>query len=262
MRLLKFRHDGTLAFTHDITSDIPPYAILSHTWGDDGDEVVFEEILSGAGKHKKGYKKIEFCGRQAASDGLHYFWVDTCCINKSNSTELNEAINSMFRWYQTSTKCYVYLSDVPSSKNGQDNHFRTSRWHTRGWTLQELLAPASVEFFTCDGQLLGDKTSLAQELQETTGIPNSVLRGDLLSKYSINERLAWAEGRQTKRGEDRAYSLFGLFGIYLPLIYGEGRLEAFRRLMEEIQKRQGGPRRESFGPERPIIGELQRSYPY
>ncbi|KAF7534251.1 hypothetical protein G7054_g6346 [Neopestalotiopsis clavispora] len=254
MRLLKFRHDGTLAFTHDITSDIPPYAVLSHTWGDDGDEVIFEDILSDTGKHKKGYKKIEFCGRQAASDGLHYFWVDTCCINKSNSTELNEAINSMFRWYQNSTKCYVYLSDVPSSKNGQDNHFRTSRWHTRGWTLQELLAPASVEFFTCDGQLLGDKTSLAQELQEITGIPNSVLRGDLLSKYSINERLAWAEGRQTKRGEDRAYSLFGLFGIYLPLIYGEGRLEAFRRLMEEIQKRQGGPRRESFGPERPIIG--------
>ncbi|ETS75640.1 hypothetical protein PFICI_12584 [Pestalotiopsis fici W106-1] len=252
MRLLKFSQDGTLAFTHDITNDIPPYAILSHTWGNDGDEVIFEDILSRTGKHKKGYEKIEFCGHQAAADGLHYFWVDTCCINKSNSTELNEAINSMFRWYQNSTKCYVYLADVSDSEDGHDNRFRTSRWLFRGWTLQELLAPASVEFFTCHGQLIGDKASLAQELQEITGIPNSVLRGDLVSKYSISQRLAWAEGRQTKREEDRAYSLFGLFGVYLPLIYGEGRREAFRRLMEEIQKRQGSASRESCG-HRPAI---------
>lgn len=264
MRLLEFRQDGTLGFTHDIIGEIPPYAILSHTWGNDGDEVTFEDILSGNGHYKEGYKKIDFCGRRAASDDLRYFWVDTCCINKPNSTELNEAINSMFRWYQNSTRCYVYLADVPGITTCQTysldlptsgSYFRSSRWFTRGWTLQELLAPASVEFFTSEGRLIGDKVTLHQELQEITGIPNNILRGDLVSSCSIVQRLGWAEGRQTKREEDRAYSLFGLFGVYLPLIYGKGRKEAFRRLFEEIQKRQEGSSRGSLAEDKLVLRE-------
>jgi hypothetical protein len=113
MRLLKVESHGEFSLTDDITgSDIPPYAILSHTWGADREEVTFKDMVEGTGKRKAGYVKIRFCGKQAASHGLQYFWVDTCCIDKSSSAELTEAINSMFRWYRDAAKCYVYLSDV------------------------------------------------------------------------------------------------------------------------------------------------------
>jgi hypothetical protein len=115
MRLLECNSAGEFSLTEDIVDDdkIPPYAILSHTWKD-GEEVTFQELIDGTGKGKPGYEKIRFCGEQAKRDGLRYFWVDTCCINKSNNTELSEAINSMFRWYCSATRCYVYLSDVSS----------------------------------------------------------------------------------------------------------------------------------------------------
>jgi hypothetical protein len=136
-----------------------------NTWGDDA-EVTFEDLKDGSGKTKNGYKKLRFCGQQAARDGLQYFWVDTCCINKSNSTELSEAINSMFRWYRKAAICYVYLADVwtkdqidPSLKPWEAA-FGNSRWFTRGWTLQELIAPPLVELFSLNGNRLGDKKSL------------------------------------------------------------------------------------------------------
>jgi hypothetical protein len=196
-------------------------------------------------KSKAGYSKIRFCGYQAAKDDLQYFWVDTCCIDKSSSAELSEAINSMFRWYHSAAKCYVYLSDVSiSSSVGNDPSFqqtwkaafRLSRWFTRGWTLQELVAPTSVEFFSVEGERLGDKDSMAQEIHEITGISVRALRGSHLSQFGVDERMSWAARRKAKREEDAAYSLLGIFGVHIPLIYGEGRKQAFIRLQREIQE--------------------------
>lgn len=176
---------------------------------------------------------------------MEYFWVDTCCINKPNHTELSEAITSMFRWYATAARCYVYLPDVEVGTASHDltgptweSAFRNSRWFTRGWTLQELLAPASVEFFSREERLLGSKETLERLVHEITQIPVCALRGAALSTFSDDERLRWAAGRQTKRAEDKAYCLLGIFDVYMPPIYGE-KDHAFKRLQEEIHKRSG-----------------------
>jgi hypothetical protein len=228
--------------------DIPPYAILSHTWGRNGDEVTFKDLIDGTGKSKPGFKKIRFGGEQARLDGLRYIWLDTCCIDKSSSAELQEAINSMFRWYRDAAKCYVYLADVSFDANymffqpwdSPESTFPKSRWFTRGWTLQELIAPASVEFFSKEGNKLGDKSSLEEFIRDTTGICVEALRGSSLSEFSISERMMWAAKRKTKREEDKAYSLLGIFGVHMPLIYGEGTEHAFKRLEEEIGKASNG----------------------
>ncbi|KAJ2988239.1 hypothetical protein NUW58_g4084 [Xylaria curta] len=224
MRLLTAQDDGNLIFTKDLTSNIPPYAILSHTWGPDDDEVTFKDIIKDAAKHKNGYKKIQFCEKQAVSDGLQYFWVDSCCIDKSNNNELSTAINSMFSWYYDSF--------------AWEWAFRKSRWFTRGWTLQELIAPSLVDFFSAEGQRLGDKKSLDRQIHEITGIATAALRGDPLSDFSRRAKMSWAEGRTTKLEEDRAYSLIGIFEISLSPIYGEGVKLALRRLEEEIDKQE------------------------
>jgi hypothetical protein len=239
MRLLTFGNDGELRFTPDLIGrdTIPPYAILSHTWGDE--EVTYQDITSDLDTAKAGYAKIEFCGRQAALDGLDFFWVDTCCIDKSSSAELQEAINSMFRWYRNAKRCYVYLSDISSTGPGlRDIDLPRSRWFKRGWTLQELLAPASVQFFTRDGVLLGDKLSLAQEISQSTCIPVGALQEDPVIHFGPEERMSWANGRETKREEDEAYSLLGLLDLQIPIIYSEGRPNAFRRLRRESRDRQ------------------------
>jgi hypothetical protein len=245
MRLLELKDNGKFSLTDDIVIDIPPYAILSHTWGRDNEEVTFKDLMEGSGKAKSGYRKLQFCREKAARDGLQYFWVDTCCIDKSNNSELSEAINSMFRWYRNAAKCYVYLSDVSGPASNEDEKssqlhwepaFRKSRWFTRGWTLQELIAPTAVEFFSKEGGRLGNKTSLEQYIHEITGLPIKVFRGGTLSNFGITERLLWAENRETTRKEDKAYSLLGIFDVYMPLIYGKGRDSAFRRLREEIDK--------------------------
>ena len=252
MRLLKRNSAGEFNLTEDIVDDkLPPYAILSHTWKE-GEEVTFQELIDGTGKDRPGYEKIQFCGEQAERDGLQYFWVDTCCINRSNNTELSEAINSMFRWYHSATECYVYLSDVSSpvfDANDQlselpfESAFRGSRWFTRGWTLQELLAPSSVEFFSREGKLLGDKKTLERRVHEITGIAVSALQGAPLSQFRVDERLSWVGNRQTTRKEDKAYSLLGVFDVYMPLIYSEGTENAFKRLREEIDKPLKGERK-------------------
>jgi hypothetical protein len=247
MRLLERQNPDEFLLTKKFSDDdIPPYAILSHTWRLDNEEVTFEDLKKGDSKSKAGYNKIRFCGEQAARGRLKYFWVDTCCIDKPNSTELSEAINSMFRWYFNSVKCYVYLSDVSIGEDDTQQleptwmqEFRTSRWFTRGWTLQELLAPASVEFFSSEGRRLGDKSSLKYQIHEITGIPVQALEGRL-SEFTIEERMLWAERRETKVKEDRAYSLLGIFGIHMPLIYGEGTENAFRRLLQEIKNASAG----------------------
>ncbi|KAN0069133.1 HET domain containing protein [Elaphomyces granulatus] len=258
MRLLKLGNAGEFSLTTDllVTEDLPRYAILSHTWGPDTEEVSFKDMMDGTSKSKApGYDKIRFCGEQARRDGLQYCWIDTCCIDKSNSTELQEAINSMYRWYSEAARCYVYLADVSrpaltvdgkSSQLAWELSFRKSRWFTRGWTLQELVAPASVEFFSKEGEQLGNKTSLERHIHEATGIPVKALRGSPLSDFSVPERMTWAEKRETTRKEDKAYSLLGIFDVYMPLIYGEGRGNAFKRLRDEIDKASKGTKREDF----------------
>jgi hypothetical protein len=243
MRLLHYNKHGELRIKTFDDVPGPPYAILSHTWGAGTEEVTFEDIATGAGKAKRGYEKIHFCGRQAQRDGLQYFWVDTCCIDKSDKAELSHAIRSMFRWYQKAKKCYVYLSDVSTTKRKADNMltsltweqpFQSSRWFTRGWTLQELLAPSIVEFFSQEWKRLGDKTSLKLLIHKTTGISLEALNGVPLSQFSIDERMRWIGDRETKREEDAWYSLSGIFDVEIAPAYSEGAANASRRLMGEI----------------------------
>jgi hypothetical protein len=185
MRLLKLNSNGGFSLEMYSGAIIPPYAILSHTWGrENDDEVTFKDLIDGTGINKKGFQKLQFCGNQAKADDLDYFWADACCIDRSNSTELQTAINSMFRWYKNASRCYVYLSDVlVYAQDGQFPHpewesaFRNSRWFTRGWALQELLAPKIVEFYSRDHARLGDKKSLEQKIHEITGIAIKALQG-------------------------------------------------------------------------------------
>ena len=248
MRLLKADSHGKLSLTQNLSKDIPSYAILSHTWAtDEEDEVTISDLKNGSGKNKGGFTKIQFCREQAQKDGLAHFWVDTCCIDKANHAELAEAIVSMFRWYHHAEKCYVYLSDV--SVGTDDKHhatvetwqsdFQKSRWFTRGWTLQELLAPKSVHFFSREGKWLGDRHTLERQIHEITGIPLMALRGVAVSNFSISERMRWVTKRNTTKPEDKAYCLLGIFDVFMPPIYGEG-ANAFLRLQDEIDKRLGG----------------------
>jgi hypothetical protein len=247
MRLLKYGEDGEPSVTDDLVDEdaIPRYAILSHRWGKDADEVTFEDLANNTGREKSGYKKIQLCGEQAKCDGLKYFWIDTCCINKGNKAEHSLAIRSMFRWYRSAARCYVYLSDVsaPSLRHEVearlslwDSEFRESEWFTRGWTLQELLAPGVVEFFSREWVKLGDKTSLKQQIHESTGIPRLALEGAPLSQFTADERLRWKGDRKTRRDEDAWYSLSGILDIDIAPAYGEGAASAFRRLMDEVNK--------------------------
>ncbi|KAH6699926.1 hypothetical protein BKA61DRAFT_636710 [Leptodontidium sp. MPI-SDFR-AT-0119] len=221
MRLLQLDGGGNPSLTEFFEDDIPEYAILSHRW--EAEEVTFKDITDGTNRIKAGYGKIYFCGEQARRDGLEYFWVDTCCIDKSSSAELSEAINSMFRC-DASAECTW------------ESAFRVSKWFTRGWTLQELLASRSVEFFSREGNGLGNKRTLEQQIHEITGIPATAFREYPLSQFDVEERFSWAKSRQTTRGEDKAYSLFGIFDVHMPLLYGEGEDKAFRRLREAINK--------------------------
>jgi hypothetical protein len=244
MRLLEITEERGLRLTEDLEDDgLPPYVILSHTWGPDEEEVTFKNLQEGTGKHKDGYRKLEFCAKQAQQYGQRHFWVDTCCIDKSNNVELNTAITSMFRWYQRAKICCVYLSDVPSIYSevhgsygvSWQSDFRDCRWLRRGWTLQELLAPEVVEFFDKAGRKLGDKASLERHICGITGIPAEALRGRALSSFSIEERFSWQRSRKTKKPEDLAYSLLGICDVSMIPIYGEGRDQAMSRLRREIE---------------------------
>jgi hypothetical protein len=229
--------------------DTPPYAILSHTW--DQDEVSFQDMHSGhmALANLAGFRKIEAACRIAVADGFQYIWIDTCCIDKSSSSELSEAINSMFQWYQKAVVCYVYLSDVGHGSKADilqpDSAFRTSRWFKRGWTLQELIAPSSLIFFSREWSELGTKSSLKDIVSEVTTIQSEVLSGQggttsfspyILQNFSIAQKMSWTASRETTREEDSAYSLMGIFDVHMPMLYGEGKF-AFIRLQEEIMKR-------------------------
>jgi hypothetical protein len=239
MRLI---HGETLRLVEFADNHIPPYAILSHTWG--SEEVTLQEMSKDLHLPKEArklminkskaesYNKIEYCCAQASRDGLEYSWVDTCCIDKSSSSELSEAINSMFRWYSNAAICYAYLCDVKFSSG----EISGSRWFTRGWTLQELIAPKNVMFFSSRWELIGTKQSLGRNIASITGIDmETLLDPATLSSASVARRMSWAAKRQTTRTEDVAYCLMGLFDVNMPLLYGEGE-KAFIRLQEEIIK--------------------------
>lgn len=231
MRLL----DSNTLELHTFYADIPLYAILSHTWTDD--EVIFEEIGTSEAEKKLGFQKIKRCCTQAASDGYRFVWIDTCCIDKRSSTELSEAINSMYNWYENAQVCYAYLPDV----NGTEGHdrpesdFAKSRWFTRGWTLQELVAPSDIVFFGGKDWLeIGTKASLREAISHITKIDISVLkRSQDVFKASVAQRMSWASRRKTTRVEDMAYCLLGIFKVNMPLLYGEGE-NAFMRLQLEL----------------------------
>jgi hypothetical protein len=212
------------------------YAILSHTWGQE--EVTFQDFQDpGLYIKKAGFAKIRLSCEQARKDGLDYAWVDTCCIDKTSSAELSEAINSMFKWYEHSAICYAYLEAVPQHDNirAKNSAFTQSRWFTRGWTLQELIAPRRLDFYCKSWIKIGEKSEIIAEIGNVTGIDADVLKGGSLSNVSVARRMSWAANRQTTRAEDIAYCLLGIFDVNMPMLYGEGQ-KAFIRLQKEILK--------------------------
>ncbi|KAI0587668.1 HET domain-containing protein [Pyrenophora tritici-repentis] len=232
--------------------DVPAYAILSHTWGPT--EVSLQEFADPSLGAKdtsmeigSGYWKIKKACEQAVKDNLKYVWVDTCCIDKTSSSELSEAINSMFRWYKEAWVCYAYLADVigyshptedeDSQKYAEMNRalVAKSRWFKRGWTLQELLAPNKIRFYDDTWRYIGTKMQLCRTIEGITGISADVLRTGNMEDESIAKRMSWMTHRKTTRPEDMAYSLMGIFDVNMPLLYGEGD-KAFVRLQEEIMK--------------------------
>lgn len=247
MRLINTK---TLAL-EEFYGEIPPYAILSHRW--ESEEVTFKDYSSqadpGNREPMQGFRKIRYCIDQAIRDNLEYCWVDTCCIDKSSSAELTEAINSMYAWYRDSRMCYIYMSDVVANNWSANltEQFESSQWFSRGWTLQELLAPRLRLFFDANWRFLTKLDSdvieknpnpLLASVMRATQIPASVLQefSSAIKRYSVAMKMSWASQRQTTRIEDMAYCLMGLFGITMPLLYGEGS-QAFLRLQEEIMKK-------------------------
>ncbi|KAM5545461.1 hypothetical protein V8D89_000499 [Ganoderma adspersum] len=252
MRLL---NTETGHFEEFVNADVVRYAILSHTWDTKGEQTYQEvrEIQKQYGRDGRRLhdsspgdtssiwdncdlsEKIRNACVVARAHGFRYIWIDSCCIDKTSSSELSEAINSMFTWYRKATICYAFLADVP----GNDIHerFSQSRWFTRGWTLQELIAPRHLVFLTSEWKTMGTKTTLAFEVEKITGIDYLVLVDkQSLDDVGVARRMSWASKRQTTRVEDEAYSLLGIFNIKMPTVYGEGR-GAFRRLQEEIMRR-------------------------
>ncbi|KAI0686769.1 heterokaryon incompatibility protein-domain-containing protein [Cerioporus squamosus] len=223
----------------DNEDDLPPYAILSHVWGKPEEEVTFADMQDlKLATRREGWSKLKHFCALAIGDGLEWGWEDTCCIDKSSSGELSQAINSMYAWYGGARVCYAYLSDVdhPGKEDpaAEGSSFRRSRWFKRGWTLQELIAPKVVLLYSKSWKPLGSKVSLAGVIEEITNIDAAVLMHTRrLDDVSIARRMSWASARETWHVEDRAYSLMGIFGIHMPTIYGEGR-RAFIRLQLEI----------------------------
>ncbi|KAL7909830.1 putative ankyrin repeat-containing protein [Trichoderma velutinum] len=233
MRLL---NTDTLEIEEFGFGEIPHYAILSHRWYQY--ELNLQDVEGRIWTKKeftneikiRAFEKINQCCIRAKSDAFQYVWIDSCCIDKTSSAELSEAINSMYLWYYKADRCYAYLSDVQSMDT-----FKESEWFARGWTLQELLAPAEVYFLDKDWHDLGTKKSLQEAVSDRTRIPANILSGADLETATVAQRMSWASSRKTTRIEDRAYCLMGIFGINMPLLYGEGE-RAFIRLQEEIMK--------------------------
>lgn len=231
VRLIRFYDNGNYCLASFPPEAVPLYGILSHTWGADGEEITYEELSDGARRPmsdnpRLGYHKLRFCQDRANQDGLQYFWIDTCCINKADPNELSWALNSMFYWYQRAVRCYVYMQDVPPQDTTK---FEDSKWFKRGWTLQELIAPSSVVFYSWSGTRIGDKSSLERRICRVTNIHTQALRKSRpLSEFNVEERFSWAEGRETTRPEDAAYCLLGIFDVWMTPIYSDGNYQHLR----------------------------------
>ncbi|KAH8881794.1 HET-domain-containing protein, partial [Thozetella sp. PMI_491] len=210
---------------------LPRYAILSHTWGDE--EVKFQDMLPPRQASGRGYDKVKGACRLALRNGFDFLWVDSCCIDKTSSSELSESINSMFQWYTNAAVCYAFIEDL-APNHSAEMRVSNCRWFTRGWTLQELLAPEIVEFYDADWNYRGTKQQFASAISDFTGIPSDTLRGHTsIFDSSVAARMSWAAHRETTRVEDMAYCLLGIFNINMALLYGEGS-KAFWRLQKEI----------------------------
>ncbi|RDX43482.1 HET-domain-containing protein [Lentinus brumalis] len=226
------------------------YAILSHVW--DAHEQSFQETAAlraqcaDAGLNPRDFStpKVQVSCILAERHGFGWLWIDTCCIDKTSSAELSEAINAMYAYYAHAAVCYAYLRDVRCADvvdaagawNVNDLTFDRSRWFTRGWTLQELVAPEEVVFLSREWEVVGTKADLAALVAWITGIPAPVLRlEERIWDRSVAQRMSWAARRETTRPEDEAYCLMGLFSVNMPVLYGEGR-NAFLRLQEEIMR--------------------------
>ena len=238
MRLL---HAEFLYFKEFFDDEIPPYAILSHRW--EGKEVGFHDFEAAKERDGPEFSKIKnFCSfvSRQRSRMVDWVWIDTCCIDKKSSAELSEAINSMFQWYKKAWICYAYLSSVDAGPwSVQEQRFRQSPWFTRGWTLQELIAPTSLRFLDRQWNIIGNKSELGAEISAITGIGEHYLnlsprKRIALDHTSIATKMSWVSKRKTSRLEDMAYCLLGIFDINMPLLYGEGGRKAFMRLQLEI----------------------------
>ncbi|THU88053.1 hypothetical protein K435DRAFT_730246 [Dendrothele bispora CBS 962.96] len=233
---------------------VPPYAILSHRWLDAKEEVNFNDYLHlrSETQKKAGYRKIVEARRKAANDYLEYIWIDTCCIDKSNESESDRNINSMYFYYQNSQICYVYLSDVwvKASLRAGATIWGTE-WFKRGWTLQELVAPKRLIFFKADWEPIGERHQLTSVIHHLTGIPPSVLNGSTpVESLDICTRMSWCAGRKTTKPEDMAYCLFGILGVSMATDYSEGSRSAFTRLDEALVHKYPGKFNKFENPER------------
>lgn len=246
MRLI---NTATLEQEQFFDSRVPRYAILSHTWGEQ--EVTCQQLRedlqpwcinrelirdyfrdSAKLEPPAGWKKIIDCCRLAHGQGFQWVWIDTCCIDKTSSAELSEAINSMYEWYQKADVCYAFLDDF--QKLDGRAALSECHWFSRGWTLQELLAPSKVEFYDRNMAFFGDRMALADWIATITGIPAEYLRQERqIHEACIAQRMFWASRRKTTRLEDSAYCLLGIFDVNMPLLYGE-RGKAFMRLQQQI----------------------------
>ncbi|KAL8376059.1 hypothetical protein RB595_007259 [Gaeumannomyces hyphopodioides] len=257
----------TLRMKMFVDASVPEYAILSHTWVED-EEVDFQEmtrygaasqendptaaegvctcvchcqsLISDTVRRRSGYEKIVRTCRLAKECDIKWAWVDTCCIDKSSSAELSEAINSMYKWYNKAKVCFVFFADLDSHSEPEEleEALGRCRWFTRGWTLQELIAPEKIEFYNRHWRNVGSKATLQKALDKASGIRNLYQMGGyrMPQEVAVAERMSWASRRQTTRVEDMAYCLLGIFDIHMPLLYGEGE-KAFQRLQEAILKR-------------------------
>ncbi|KAH9920851.1 uncharacterized protein BXZ73DRAFT_1836, partial [Epithele typhae] len=238
-------HNATLT-RFDAPEDIPDgYAIISHVWTSQEDSFQHVQSFNSQAATRSGYNSRDhlsdkmrmFC-TLAESYGYRWAWSDTACINKESSAELSGDINSMFNYYAAAQICFVYLADVPGRSDPWQpgSYFRRSKWHRRGWTLQELLAPEMVVFLSVDWGVIGTKAELSGLLSEITSIPEQILTFEAdITDVSIAQRMSWAAKRSTTREEDQAYCLLGIFGINMPMLYGEGG-KAFYRLQEELMR--------------------------
>ena len=250
----------------DWVDDVTRFAILSHTW--ERGELSYEDLhgqndLSGShlglqdsdrdGGRQRSFEKLHnFCDI-AEEYGTEFAWADNVCIDKSSSAELDESIRSMFSWYRNAAICIVYLAQTNDLRD-----FAHDRWFTRGWTLQELLAPRRLKFYSKRWhrltEFLNDKISaedvrrlnnqsltrqldlLSDAILKAAGLVMQHVRDFVpgIRHPSLPERMQWIARRATTREEDESYSLMGIFNVSISIAYGEGRERAFFRLYQAI----------------------------